>query len=170
MSLYQKAGKAQCEYNPDVAFVRWRKLLYNCVWNPICALSNLDTGRFRLAFSPDDPTSPVETLVRPAMHEVRAVAKAAAGIELDPGLVDDMITTDPIEIFCAPSMLQDARKGRFIEVENILGEVFKEAKKANVPIPTITVLYGLLRARQWATKEKQGVINLEEELKNTTQK
>ena len=167
VNLYNLSGKAKCEYNADIAFVRWRKLLYNCVWNPICALTDLDTGRFRLAFPPSIPKeqSPLETLVRPAMHEVRAVAKAAAGVELDHELVDEMIATDPIEIFCVPSMLQDVRKGRFVEVENILGEVVREGTRAGVATPTIGILYALLKARQWATMEKAGLVDAKEEIK-----
>ena len=165
--LYNLSGKAKCEYNADIAFVRWRKLLYNCVWNPICALTDLDTGRFRLAFPPSIPKeeSPLETLVRPAMHEVRAVAKAAAGVELAEGLVDEMIAADPIEIFCVPSMLQDVRKGQYVEVENILGEVVREGRRTGVPTPTVSVLYALLKARQWGTMEKAGLVDAKEEMK-----
>ena len=80
-------------------------------------------------------------------------------------LVEPMVECDPIEIFCAPSMLQDIRKNRFIEFENILGEALREGEKAGVSMPTIKVLYGLCKARQWRTKERQGMVDAEKLMK-----
>ena len=166
VKLYSASGKAECTYEPDVQYARWRKLIYNCVWNPICALTDCDTGRLRLvALNPNyESADPVAMLVRPAMEEVIAIA-ASVGIELGKELVEMMIETEPVETYCAPSMLQDARKGRFMEVENILGEVVKTAEKNGVGAPVIRVLYGLLKARQWRTMERWGMVDVEEAAK-----
>lgn len=157
--LYAASGKVQCVYEPDATFARWRKLLYNAVWNPVCALTNLDTTRLRLGFDKQDPTSPVNMLVRPAINEVRAAAKAAAGVELPEELVEIVIDADPVEIFCVPSMLQDRRKERFLEHENLVGEVLREGEKAGVEMPILRCLYGLCRAVQWQTKNSRGLID-----------
>ncbi|EXJ82591.1 hypothetical protein A1O3_06404 [Capronia epimyces CBS 606.96] len=167
--IYSASGKVQCTYDQDVLFVRWRKLMYNAVWNPICALTEQDTGRFRLWYDAnadgnddgDDPHSPLNLLVRPAMNEIRAAAKAAANVDLPESLVEAMVDCDPLEIFCAPSMLQDRRKSRFIEHENILGEALREGEKAGVSMPTVRVLYGLCKAVQWRTKELHGLVDPE---------
>ncbi|RMZ88974.1 hypothetical protein DV736_g3808, partial [Chaetothyriales sp. CBS 134916] len=103
---------------------------------------------------------PVALLVRPAMKEVIAVAKSA-GITLEPELIDLIVEAEPVDSFCVPSMLQDARKGRPMEVENILGEVTRTADKNQVPVPVIKVLYALLKARQWRTIERNGMIDLQ---------
>jgi 2-dehydropantoate 2-reductase len=157
--IYSASGKVQCSYQPDVLFVRWRKLMYNAVWNPICALTDLDTTRFRLASEDQDAASPLNLLIRPAMNEIRAAAKAAANVELPESLVEDMVECDPIEIFCAPSMLQDRRKKRFMEFENILGEALREGEKAGVAMPTVKCMYGLCKAIQWRTKELNGLVD-----------
>ena len=73
-----------------------------------------------------------------------------------------MIECDPIEIFCAPSMLQDRRKKRFIEYENILGEALREGEKAGASMPTVRCLYGLCKAVQWRTMESSGLVNPQE--------
>lgn len=159
VKIYSASGKVDCSYQPDVLFVRWRKLMYNAVWNPICALTDLDTSRFRLASPDDDAASPLNLLVRPAMNEIRAAAKAAANVELPESLVESMVECDPIEIFCAPSMLQDRRKKRFIEFENILGEALREGEKAGVPMPTVKCLYGLCKAVQWRTMDLNGLVD-----------
>ncbi|KAH0829864.1 hypothetical protein AYO21_10172 [Fonsecaea monophora] len=166
--IYSASGKVECSYQPDVLFVRWRKLMYNAVWNPICALTGLDTTRYRLASDAQDPANPLDLLVRPAMNEIRAAAKAAANVDLPESLVEAMVECDPMEIFCAPSMLQDRRKGRFIEYENILGEALREGEKAGVAMPTIKCLYGLCKAVQWRTKELNGLVDAQKLLEART--
>jgi 2-dehydropantoate 2-reductase len=88
-SLYAAGGKCEVEVKPDVGWTRWRKLLYNACLNPICAVTDLDTGRIQLA------DGALDTLVRPAMQEIRAAAKAC-GHELPEKLVETMIRMDPI--------------------------------------------------------------------------
>ena len=159
VKIYSASGKVQCSYQPDVQFVRWRKLMYNAAWNPICALTDMDTTRLRLAAADNDPASPVNLLVKPAMTEIRAAAKAAANVDLPEDLVQSMVDADPLEIWCSPSMLQDRRKNRYMEYENILGEALREGEKAGVAMPTIKVLYGLCKAVQWRTMDLNGLVD-----------
>lgn len=51
-------------------------------------------------------------------------------------------------------------QGNFTEFENILGEPLRTAEKIGVPAPTLKVLYGILRAMQWRTKEKKGLLSV----------
>jgi 2-dehydropantoate 2-reductase len=163
--IYSASGKVTCTYEADISFVRWRKLMYNAVWNPLCALTDLDTTRFRLASKDDDQTNPLNLLVRPAMNEIRAAAKGAANVDLPESLVESMVECDPIEIFCAPSMLQDRRKKRFLEYENILGEALREGENARVAMPIIRTIYGLCKAVQWRTMEHDGMVDAQKLLK-----
>lgn len=101
-AIYGAGGKCLCEHQPDVGFTRWRKLLYNACLNSLCAITDLDTGRIQLA------DGAVDNLVRPAMEEVRAAAKAY-GHNLPPELVDAMIQMDPITMYNPPSMQVDMR-------------------------------------------------------------
>jgi 2-dehydropantoate 2-reductase len=103
VQIYSAAGKTNCTYNENVGFVRWRKLVYNACLNPICAITNLDTGRIRLA------DEAVDILVRPAMEEIRAAAKAV-GHDIPADVVDFTIEVDPLRLYLPPSMLGDARK------------------------------------------------------------
>lgn len=103
IKIYSAAGKCVCEFADDVPFSRWRKLIYNACLNSICALTGLDTGRVRLA------EDTVDTLVRPAMEEIRATARAS-GVELPADVCDTMINMDPLTMYLPPSMLGDVRK------------------------------------------------------------
>ncbi|QDS73791.1 hypothetical protein FKW77_005764 [Venturia effusa] len=153
VDMYSAAGKTACTYNENVGFVRWRKLIYNACLNPICAITNLDTGRIRLS------EESIELLVRPAMEEIRAAAKAM-GHNIPEETVDATIEVDPLRLYLAPSMLADVRKGNFIEYENLVGEPLKEGLAKGVPMPTLKVLYALCKAFQWRTKEAKGTIVL----------
>ncbi|GME57759.1 putative 2-dehydropantoate 2-reductase family protein [Neofusicoccum parvum] len=151
--IYGAGGKTECDFTADVGFSRWRKLVYNACLNSICAITGLDTGRIRLA------DCGIDYLVRPAMEEIRAAAKAA-GHELPADVADTMINMDPLNMYLPPSMLNDLRKGNFIEVENILGEPLKEGQALGVPMPTLKVLYGICKAIQWRTKESRGLVDI----------
>ncbi|KAH7378210.1 6-phosphogluconate dehydrogenase [Pyrenochaeta sp. MPI-SDFR-AT-0127] len=154
IDLYSSSGKTDCIYSPNVLYDRWRKLVYNACLNPICAITGLDTGRIRLA------DGSIEGLLKPAMKEIVAAAKACAGVELDDDIVDLMINADPLESYLKPSMQQDLEKGNFIEFENLLGEPLREGRDAGVPMPTLEVLYHLAQAIQWRTKERRGLVEV----------
>ncbi len=103
VNLYSASGKVSCEYNEDVGFVRWRKLVYNACWNSVCAVIRVDTSRMRMA------KFPIDDVIRPLMLEVCAIAKAA-GHELPEGIAEVMINADPEDTFFKPSMQQDIEK------------------------------------------------------------
>jgi 2-dehydropantoate 2-reductase len=104
VALYSAGGRTQCTYSPNVLHDRWKKLVYNACLNPICAITGLDSGRIRLA------DGAVDGLVKPAMREIIAAARAAADVELDEGLVQWTIDMDPLESYLKPSMQQDLEK------------------------------------------------------------
>lgn len=153
IEIYSAGGKTECVFVDDVPASRWRKLIYNACLNSICALTGLDTGRIRLA---DDA---VATLVRPAMQEIRAAARAA-GVELPAEVVETMIGIDPLTMYLPPSMLGDVRKGNFTEFENVVGEPLRVGEGLGVKMPTVRVLYHLLKAVQWRTKEVKGKVTI----------
>ncbi len=101
--IYSAGGKTACNYKPEVGWGRWRKLIYNACLNPICAITSLDTGRIRLA---DDA---IAGLVKPAMEEIRAAAKAM-GHDLPEDIADSMINIDPLTMYLPPSMMGDMKK------------------------------------------------------------
>ncbi|KAJ5573820.1 uncharacterized protein N7459_008247 [Penicillium hispanicum] len=153
--LYSASGKTNCSFSADVPLDRWRKLVYNACLNPVCAITGLDTGRIRLA---DDTVS---TLLRPAMDEIVAAAKAC-GVTLPKGIVDRMINADPLTMYLRPSMLEDVRKGNLLEYETLVGEPLREGLARGVPMPTLTFLYRTLKAMQWRLKQERGIIAIPE--------
>ncbi|KAJ5339257.1 hypothetical protein N7452_005985 [Penicillium brevicompactum] len=153
IKMYSAAGKTDCTFTSDVPFHRWQKLVYNACFNPVCAITGLDTGRIRLA------EDTVATLLRPAMQEVVAAAKAV-GVVLPLGIEDRMINIDPVTMYLRPSMLEDVQKGNLVEFETLVGEPLREGLSRGVLMPTLSFLYHTLKAMQWRLKEERGIIDI----------
>ncbi|KAG9239572.1 2-dehydropantoate 2-reductase [Amylocarpus encephaloides] len=152
-SLYSASGKVSCTYDSNVAFSRWRKLIYNATYNGVCAITGMDTSRMRMA------GFPIEDVIRPLMWEIWRIARAK-GHELPESVIQDMIDCDPWDTYFKPSMQQDIEKGNFIEFENIVGEPLREAEKLGIPAPGLNMLYGLLKIKQLQIKESKGLVIL----------
>jgi 2-dehydropantoate 2-reductase len=163
VDLYQASGKAEAEFDGDVAFSRWKKAMFNAVFNPISALTDLDTSRLRLSAvaEPAERNSIIDGLIRPAMEEIRQAAWAVSGVKLEANLVGELIEADPIDAFIMPSMQQDARKNRFLECEVIMGEAVRLGESAHVPMPIIRTLYHLCKAIQFRIKEDRHMLDLQ---------
>ncbi|PVH68343.1 2-dehydropantoate 2-reductase [Cadophora sp. DSE1049] len=168
VTLYQASGKVKVTLEKDVVAARWRKLVINAVYNPICALTDLDTSRLRLISGAEAGFSIVNGLIRPAMIEIQAAALSSANVRLESSLIEKMIDSDPIDSFIMPSMQQDVRKKRYIEVESILGEALREGEAVGVAMPIIKTLYHLCKALQFRTKEGLGMFSTNEYLNSYT--
>ena len=105
IKLYGAGGKTNISFSEDVPWARWRKLIFNAVLNPLCAITSLDDARIRLT------ESAVEGLVRPAMKEVFATAKALGHV-LPDDIMEKMIHCDPLDLYLKPSMQCDFEKVR----------------------------------------------------------
>ncbi|KAK7229586.1 hypothetical protein V2G26_001756 [Clonostachys chloroleuca] len=150
VAIYSAGGRTTCLYKPDTGFDRWSKLVYNASWNPICAITGLDTGELQKM------GRAMDTLVIPAMKEVLEVAQAA-GHQLPEDIVYKTIQSNPVEENIVPSMQIDLKKGNFIEHENILGEIVREARNGRgVATPVLTVLYEITTVLQWRTQRRRG--------------
>lgn len=105
IKIYGAAGKTDVQFSDDVPWSRWRKLIFNAVLNPVCAITGLDDARVRLA------DGLVEGLVRPAMKEIYATAEAL-GHHLPDDIIQTMIDLDPMDLYLKPSMQVDCEKVR----------------------------------------------------------
>jgi ketopantoate reductase len=105
IEIYGAAGKTKIIFQEDVAWGRWRKLIFNAALNPICAITGLDDARIRLA------PGAVEGLVKPAMQEIFDTAKALGHV-LPDNIMDAMLNLDPMDLYLKPSMQCDIEKVR----------------------------------------------------------
>ncbi|KAL1628681.1 hypothetical protein SLS56_005673 [Neofusicoccum ribis] len=96
----------------DVQAERWTKQIFNGAWNPMTAISGLETHPLL--------DSPYLRTVRQLANEMYDVA-VKLGITLSDDLPVQTIEFARNNPSLAPSMLQDARKKRPMEVESLCG-------------------------------------------------
>jgi 2-dehydropantoate 2-reductase len=114
----------------------WYKLWGNLTLNPICALTNASTGP-----ALDDDL--VRGLVSAAMLEARTIGMRI-GCPIAQTPQDRHAVTRKLGDF-VPSMLQDARAGRSLELDALTGAVRELGVLTGVPTPFVDAIHGLTR-------------------------
>jgi len=114
----------------------WYKLWGNLTLNPICALTNASTGP-----ALDDDL--VRDFVSRAMLEARAIGERI-GCPIAQSPEDRHAVTRKLGDF-VPSMLQDARAGRLLELDSLTGAVRELGALTGVPTPNVDAIHGLTR-------------------------
>jgi len=117
----------------------WYKLWGNLTINPICALTDSTAGPVM-----DDDL--VRAFISAAMLEARAIGERI-GCPIAQAPEDRHAVTRKLGDF-APSMLQDARAGRPLELDALTGAVRELGALTGVPTPAIDAIHGLTRL--WA--------------------
>ncbi len=134
-------GGATVKVEDDVQVERWKKIVANGCWNPICALSRCRDVAFMSA-------SPFALgFVRSVMREICAVA-AASGYEKSTNseVVDFQMARSAARSFpgVEPSMMSDMKAGARMEVEAVVGSIVRIAREKAVEVPRLETLYLLL--------------------------
>ena len=152
IELY-KTDKNHCEYDEDVKFTRWRKLVYNATFNPLCALTDTDSSRLRLFGGVDT--------IRDGMKEVLKVAKSD-GVDLPEDIIELTINSNA-GLYYTPSMQVDYQKGNYMELEVICGNTLRIGQKNKIDTPVLSMIYNLLKVVQIKIKEVKGAIEVPKE-------
>ncbi|KAF2195804.1 2-dehydropantoate 2-reductase [Zopfia rhizophila CBS 207.26] len=138
-----RAAGATAELYDDVQAKRWFKLLANASWNPICALTLCTDAEFMVS------SSLATDLALEIMLEVCAIAEAY-GYTISREEAEYQLGRAKARIYhkngVEPSMLQDVRGGRKMEVEAIVGNAVRMGKEKEVAAPKLEMLYVLATA------------------------
>jgi 2-dehydropantoate 2-reductase len=123
---------------PDVALELWAKLLVNCAYNAISALTQLPYAR--LAGVPE-----IRALQEQVVQEVIAVA-AASGVSLDPEASREAVARIAISM---PQQLsstaQDLARRKPSEIDHLNGSIVRRGRELGVPTPANQALYALVK-------------------------
>lgn len=131
-----KRGGVDAKVSNDLRRDIWQKLVHNASGNTLAALTRVDLGG--LGTDPDLCTLSIDI-----MREALAVA-AALGWDLHAEM-DVEAAARRGKPGQRPSMLQDALKGRPMEVEALLGQIQAFAREKEIAVPSIDVILPLLR-------------------------
>jgi 2-dehydropantoate 2-reductase len=137
--LLRSAG-GTVELYDDVQMKRWYKLIVNASWNPICALTLCTDVEVM------ESSAQATGLVHAIMLEVCDIA-AAYGHAISQDSVDYQLGRAKARIASntgvEPSMLQDVKEGRRMEVDAIIGNAVRMGKAKGVKCEKLELLYVL---------------------------
>ncbi|OJJ08334.1 hypothetical protein ASPVEDRAFT_143767 [Aspergillus versicolor CBS 583.65] len=146
-----RAGGAQSEIHADIQVERWKKLIGNATWNPICALSRCrDVELLRISDISGD-------FIEAAMYEVVTVARTLGyGDQVNEEVVKAQMRRSAVrpDPGVQPSMMADMLHNSKMEVEVIVGNVVRLARKNCVAVPRLQTLYVLVSGLNWSISQK----------------
>lgn len=114
----------------------WKKLMQNMIFNPLAALTR--SSPRRIVADPD-----LRAFVVAGWGEAIAIARALA-LPIDDESEATLAAIDRLGDF-KPSMLQDAERGRALEIEALLEVPRRIARRLDVVTPTIDTIAALAR-------------------------
>lgn len=120
---------------PDMRIAMWRKVVFNCVINPITAITGSTVGGIV-----DPKLAPIKQLV---IDECLAVA-AADGVTFDEDFMAAIGTVFASAATLA-STLQDLQKGRRTEIDHLNGAVVALGGKYGIPCPVNAALTTIIK-------------------------
>lgn len=136
-------GVATCYDEKGIQARKWFKVAFNVTWNSLCALSQLDDSNF---IQSSEISMDVADAVSAEILKI-AAAEGHSGLDLTDFQEQFGMFRDPKKLKpkgTVPSMLVDLRRGKQMEVEAILGNTLRLARKAAVSTPRLELLYVLL--------------------------
>ena len=121
----------------NVAGELWAKLVVNCAYNAISAISQLPYGEMIKGAG-------VREVMRDVVAETLQVA-AASGVRTPPGLADGVYRIAESMPTQYSSTAQDLQRRRPTEIDHLNGFVVRRGDALGVPVPANRVLYALVK-------------------------
>lgn len=121
----------------NVAGELWAKLVVNCAYNAISAISQLPYGEMIRGAG-------VREAMRDVVAETLAVAKAS-GVRTPSGLAESVYRIAETMPTQYSSTAQDLQRARPTEIDHLNGYVVRRGDALGIPVPANRVLYSLVR-------------------------
>jgi len=137
-SLFNNAG-IPCRISDNIAGELWTKLVMNCAYNAISALTHAQYLRIK-------ENELTRDVMKELIDEVVAVA-TAAGVRIPncEQLMDAALKLGGAMSTATSSTEQDISRGRLTEIDSLNGYVSRRGKELGVPTPTNTTLHALVK-------------------------
>ena len=132
-------GQTIFQIDNDIQRKRWEKVVWNAAWNPLTTLTMVDTKTWL------DSSDESHAVTRRLMREVIDVAQRC-GVSLGYELVDELMAKVAKMGRIGSSMQQDAKAGRPLEVDVILGHPVEKAKEFGMDTPVLSTIFALTTA------------------------
>lgn len=137
-----KRSRIEYEIPEDMIKSLWKKFMMNCGLNQTSAVLGFNYGLMQRS-------KEARSLMRSAMEEAAAAARAAAGVELGEAEIDEIFRTmDMLSPDGKTSMLQDVDARRVTEVDAFAETVAAIAREHGFAAPVNELYLRLIRARE----------------------
>jgi len=146
-ALFTGAGIA-VKISAEIATELWSKLVMNCAYNAISALSRAPYGR--MVALPE-----IREVMRQTVDEVVQVARAK-GIRLPGDMVDAAFRLADAMPATLSSTAQDILKGKRTEIDHLNGYVVREGEALGIPTPANRTLNALVKLLELTASGRSG--------------
>ena len=127
------------EISDNVAGALWAKLVLNCVYNPLSAITQLPYGEIV-----NSPGLEVPRMMDDIVHECMAVARAC-GVQLPEGTAEAVLPLARSMATQVSSTAQDLARGHRSEIDHLNGYVVRRGEALGIPTPANRMLHTLVR-------------------------
>jgi 2-dehydropantoate 2-reductase len=135
-ALFAGAG-VRVKISDDIDADLWTKLVMNCAYNAICALSGAPYGQ--MVAMPE-----IRGVMTEAVNEVVEVAKGK-GVRLPGDIVESAMRLADAMPRTTSSTAQDLAKGRTTEIDHLNGYVVRQGEALGIPTPVNRTLSALMK-------------------------
>ncbi|MGE0516394.1 MAG: ketopantoate reductase family protein, partial [Hyphomicrobiaceae bacterium] len=118
----------------------WAKLILNCAYNPLSALTRLPYGQML-------SVTGMETLVRNIVEECCAVARAA-GVAVPADILANVLALAATMPQQTSSTAQDLAAKRRTEIDHLNGFMVREGARLGIPTPVNQALHTLVKGAE----------------------
>jgi len=146
-ALFTGAGIA-VKISADIAAELWSKLVMNCAYNAISALSRAPYGR--MVALPE-----IREIMRQTVDEVVQVARAK-GIRLPDDMMEAAFRLADAMPATLSSTAQDILKGKRTEIDHLNGYVVREGEALGIPTPANRTLNALVKLLELTASGRSG--------------
>ncbi|PVG03059.1 6-phosphogluconate dehydrogenase C-terminal domain-like protein [Serendipita vermifera] len=142
-----KDSGSDAEVAPNIAAAKFGKNLWNASFGMVCSLTGLTPQEWNCTKESGETGM---QLISDCLNEMMVVARALGyGEDLVPssmpqGIIEQAKLVMVQQSDFVPSALLDVRLGKPIELEVILGEVVRKAKKLDIRMPHLEIVYRML--------------------------
>jgi 2-dehydropantoate 2-reductase len=136
-AMFEQAA-IPCKLSDNIAADLWAKMVMNCAYNALSALTRSQYGRMVRS-------EPVRAFGVQVIQETVAVARAE-GVSLDEqAMVEAAFLLAEKMTLATSSMAQDLARGRATEIDSLNGYVVKRGKALGMPTPSSELLVAMLQ-------------------------
>ncbi|MBN9661781.1 MAG: 2-dehydropantoate 2-reductase [Acidobacteria bacterium] len=136
-AMFEQAG-IPCKLSDNIAADLWAKMVMNCAYNALSALTRSQYGRMVRS-------EPVRAFGVRVIQETVAVARAEGAALDEQAMVDAAFRLAEKMTLATSSMAQDLARGRATEIDSLNGYVVRRGRALGIDTPSSELLVAMLQ-------------------------